>query len=561
MNEKMTRKRIVAVAASLACLFFLTSFRNLLYPTGGRFYEYEVPRVEFVAVLISVVIATVVIAALLFLIDAVREPRVRIELQLAFLALGVVCFSSLNAQTEMWLFPGTENALNFELPLLVLLIVLLFSLRPSFSVERIFGNFQKVVLVLLPFGIFLCVQAAFSAVTLDRSLLAPHEIESQPGKPAPHRVVWIVFDELEAGTLRARPADVELPAIDGLMRESFVAENAYPPNQWTKESIHSLLTGRIVTNAESVSARNLRYTFADASEQRAMSETENIFSDVASAGGRSGAVGWFIPYPRAFSSQLSYGQWRPLHIAPCRSLGECTELIWGEAVASLPVANPFGSRPAGHSRELDPRRALSDQVERVEFLNEKTRELAIRRDIAVSFFHLPVTHAPFITEHPEPTVKGYLQSLKLADALVAQVREDLEREGLWGNTTLIISGDHWWRFKKETDFAFLTPAERQSVLADRRVPFIVKLPGTESGLRYERRLNTVLTRYLVNQLIAGRLRTPGEVAAWFDTAAVERPALAGWMPAEEKIGGDTIRRNRSEEFVAVTASRPATGEH
>src|SRR5690606_2362400 len=95
------------------------------------------------------------------------------------------------------------------------------------------------------------------------------------GRP---RVLWLIFDQLDQElTFEARPADVELPAVDALRDESFSADRAYAPAGWTIVSIPALLTGRLVARAEPTSANTLWLRFADQDEPERWGSQPNVF--------------------------------------------------------------------------------------------------------------------------------------------------------------------------------------------------------------------------------------------------------------------------------------------
>ena len=67
-------------------------------------------------------------------------------------------------------------------------------------------------------------------------------------------------------------------------------------------------------------------------------------------------------------------------------------------------------------------------------------------------------------------------------------------------------------------------AEEQTLTGghtDRRVPFILKLGGRNTHLKYEPAFNTVLSQDLLLALLRGEMSSASEVAAWIDSRRPE----------------------------------------
>jgi hypothetical protein len=93
----------------------------------------------------------------------------------------------------------------------------------------------------------------------------------------------------------------------------------------------------------------------------------------------------------------------------------------------------------------------------------------------------------------------------LTDLNLGELRREMEGAGVWNDTTVIISSDHWYREANEMDGKM-----------DHRVPFMIKLSGQTTGATYDRPFNTVLTQDLMLAILRGEVSTPQHVTRWLD---------------------------------------------
>lgn len=542
--------KIILISLSLSCLFFLKGFRYLIYPTGDRYFEYEIPHYEFAGIFVCVVVVGSLFAGILYLVERVQRSRVRTELQILFVMAGIFSFFSMNGEIRRVLFPASEAGLNIELPAAVLLLITSFAFWPKFSFAGVFKNLCIIALILSPLAIVLCFQTLYIWLMIDANELSPQSIESKfvvsTKPPLKHRVVWIIFDELESATMLHRPVDVKMPAMEEFLAESVVGDNSFSPHEFTSYSIPSLLTGRIISSADPVAPDDMAIVFQDGGEPESLRKSANIFTDVLSLGGNAAAVGWFHPYPRVFKDSLSFSYWRPVQKSSCASIAECTSQFTADALDEMPVQNPLAFRKKVHFGDGDPDRGVANQVERVSFLLQKAKEVIVRSEINLSFLHFSIPHAPFIAEPNQTPIRGYYSSLKVVDMMIAELRRTLEAANLWDQTTVIISADHWWRFKRESDFKSFPEAERRAINADIRIPFAVKVAGQKTGFHYTHQLNTVITREMVRNLLSGNLTTEEDVVAWLDRMARDYPNVMEHIPQNLPFNESVTQRVRGE---------------
>jgi arylsulfatase A-like enzyme len=137
--------------------------------------------------------------------------------------------------------------------------------------------------------------------------------------------------------------------------------------------------------------------------------------------------------------------------------------------------------------------------------------------------HLPVPHPIGIYDRARHDFKtagesSYLDNLELADRALGELRLAMESAGLWDSSTVVVSGDHWWRAEVWSRLDSVTNEEAEVMPAtpDHRVPFLVKLAGQKEPLAFTPEMNTILTHDLLLAVLRGEVRTPQEAAAWLD---------------------------------------------
>jgi arylsulfatase A-like enzyme len=104
------------------------------------------------------------------------------------------------------------------------------------------------------------------------------------------------------------------------------------------------------------------------------------------------------------------------------------------------------------------------------------------------------------------------------DRTFGDLRRAVEQAGLWDDTVVLVSSDHWWRtdiWPKDQSWT----EEEQAIVsnsADHRVPFILKLKRQKEKVIYNTSFNTVLSQDLLLAALRGELSAPEDVTAWLD---------------------------------------------
>ena len=340
---------------------------------------------------------------------------------------------------------------------------------------------------------------------LDKPLAA--RLAMKPGAP---RVVWLIFDELDYHlTFAHRPPGLPLNELDRLRSETLSAEQAVSPSSATLWSIPSLLAGKFATSVQPVDQDEAMVRF-DGEPRTLLGSTPTVFYRARADGFNTGAAGWYLPYCRIFNDALSNCFWEDMR-RQFNSVGSTLGEIMPNQTRSLletSLLSPFGQSLTVQQRVRNYFRLL-----------DQARSMATDPGLGLVFVHFSVPHSP----HPfdrstrqftlaNSPIRGYLDSLVLADITLGDIRRAMEQAGLWDQTTVLVSSDHQYR-----QLAAIGESR------DLRIPFLLKLAGHSEAIRYERSFNTVLSHDLIIEILEGRLRTPEEVVHWLDARPAQAP--------------------------------------
>ncbi|HXF38778.1 MAG TPA: sulfatase-like hydrolase/transferase [Blastocatellia bacterium] len=391
---------------------------------------------------------------------------------------------------------------------LVLVILMLFSLaRWRCAVVRFASTG---LLILSPFIVVTFFQASsFGAKFSDRppSLL----IKGTSAKP---RVLWLVFDELDQAMLFSRrPADLKLPEIDRLKEASVYASNAYPPSDSTLMSMPAMITGRFISDAKVNGPADLFIQYAGSSNSVLWSSQSNIFGEARGYDVNSAVIGWYHPYCRILGQSLAYCHYQEFGRMP---FGESMSQQLKTLARTVPLATYCGFFEEKDLEQHERRRAFMISYTGV---LEHARKAAVDRDLGLIMVHWPIPHPPAIFNHLTNEFElgmqsGYLGNLALVDRTIGELRRDLESAGLWDDTIVLITSDHW--FRSEIHFRTKEDDEALAGLTDHRVPFLLKLADQNVCVPYDREFNNVLVHDLLLALLRAELKSPESVVSWLD---------------------------------------------
>jgi hypothetical protein len=393
------------------------------------------------------------------------------------------------------------------------------------------GLARSMLLYSWPVLIFVLVQAARGTLLrypgsayADGTLAVPFE-----PRPAHARVVWIIFDELsQTIAFGNRPAKLELPNFDRLKRGSFYASSAESPADSTEISMPSLILGEQVIEASPQGPDILRVRTSSRTEPLAWSSAPNVFDAARDLGFNTALVGWFHPYGRLLNHSLTKCYWTAGWLrAGVEEQSDPQPLVNAMRerlrlqLAALPLVGHLpGVFPGIYQRQ--------QKIERFSRLRDHALEIVSDPGIGLALIHLPIPHPPAISSGTGGTLTaqgriGYLDSVALADHTLGVLRRTMEQCGIWDRTAVLLSADHGWRTHLWRGDAEWTPDEEAASHQDTsRVPFLLKLPEQTSGVVYNKRFNTIVTRQLIMGILSGQLTDPGELPGFIERYARDR---------------------------------------
>lgn len=519
--------RDAAISLSLANLCFVKVWGKALSGAGAYFSEF---KIAYGAIVLDVICLAVIFFAGMTLARKVRKPLVDLIAHWTFLgailttangiAFLAITLSGINFSRTL----GRDAAYYSGIAVTLALISLAVVIR-----KRLLALAPKLLLVLLPFVAITFSQAIFKLVQnvgVVHAESAPAAAPTVERKKAPARVVWIIFDEMDQRlTFGQRPSNIELPELDRLKSESLHATSAFPPAPLTYMSMPALITGRLVSGVSPLRGDELNVDFEGEKESLPWSQQSNVFSKARAAGFTSGLAGWCHPYCEVIGDSLS----------ACEVVKEKNNDEIGLAGSMFSQAEGLiGTIPL-----VQP--AVMPIVQRVEFVNQiatsaerkkytarykrvldSSLKLATDPNLDLVFVHSPAPHPPGIYDSAANDFslksRSYVDNLELVDRTIGDLRKAMEQTGVWENTTVIVSADHWWRSEMWSRGPFWSPEDAKfaSEPMDHRIPFLVKLAGHNQSVRYDTAFNTVLTHNLVLALLQGQVSNPTDLATWLD---------------------------------------------
>jgi hypothetical protein len=498
VKERLKSLRDALLAFSLANLCFITTRHALFYNEQFQYYK-NLPLNR--QVLLGLALNLILLGFVTWRLTRwVRRAQSRLLYRVAcVVAFGLFVIPVDFFRTHFLHTQGGRALMDWGTNPLVIVgsLIVLFAVWhwPRFVLRAI----GVVLTVLLP-SVFLTF-GKIGYYLLKTRPEAPPQLAALFHTPTPSvepRVVWIIYDELDQRlAFSNRPKDCPLPELDRVRGESLQATNAFPPEGSTATSLPALITGRYVIDAKPASRSELDITYANTNAPVGWSTQPTVFSRARELGFNTALVGWYHPYSRLFPSSLNFCAWYPY---------EPYQLVRAKTVLGSMINQIWSLAPV-----------LQQRREHIDFYQKslnKARSVVKDGRYGLVFLHLPGPHYPGIYNPGKGTftltsfsrTRGYFQNLQLTDKTMGILRRDMEQDGLWDRTWVIISADHWWREARDYDGRL-----------DHRVPFILKAPGKNPPMIYGAFLDTVVTQDLVLAILRKEISTLPDAVAWLDT--------------------------------------------
>ena len=527
------------VCFSLANLCFLRRWYDLEH-LKERAMDYYRRGPENPTLLAATVLDALVLTALFWLAwKWVERNPTPVRFTLARCGFLLICMYPLESVRLYWNQQETRPDLPSNIALVAIEAVLATGI-----VMAILGNgriataARRMALVLTLLIPALILDFGMSALNVEPA----SEYVNRPALPMlpprpgpPRRVVWVLFDELDQKLVfDLREPKVALPQLDRLRAESVVANHATQTAGFTTQALPSLLSGVIFSVVKLEGANQLRVYPSDSRLGMEWHEAPNVFKKARAMGVNAALVGWHHPYCREIGDSLV----RCMDVvsgfptaALIRETAANTEGLW-HTMGSLLYHELLGIREIFSSGGAPVTETVRDTFvqhwHQRQYFEIRGRAYADAADPRLDFvfLHFPIPHPYGIYDRKRgdfqlSSTLDYADNVALVDRTVGELRNALERAGLWDSTSLIITSDHGlrpdlWRGHMgwSAEYEELTGGKQSE-----SVPLIVKLASQNQGAVYDRAFSNVVCGDLSLAILSGQVRTASDVAQWLDGRA------------------------------------------
>jgi hypothetical protein len=520
------------VCFSLANLCLLRCWYDLehLRERGMNYYR-RAPADQ--TLLEATLIAAVLMAFLFWLAwKWVERNPTPVKLRLAQVGFLLLCIYPLESVRRYWNQQGGRdlfsNLVLFSIEILLAVGVVL----AVFGHARIVHAARRMALVLTLLFPALMVDFGWGQL-LDEPASAfevKPPLPMLPSRPGlARRVVWIVFDELDQRLVfDLREPKVDLPNVDRLRADSFVASHATQTATFTMQALPSLLSGEIFSRVVTRGADELEVYSPNAPGIN-WRDAPNVFRSARELGVNASIAGWHHPYCRMLGDSVvrcldvSSGHSTAMNETTAAQQGLWKTVGWLFTLQRLSLEEIFRKTSAPLTETAQDEYIQRAQLQQYFQLRDRAYQDVADPRIDFVFLHLPVPHLYGIynRERGDFTLdasRGYTDNLALMDRTWGEIRHAIEQAGLWDATSVIITSDHglrpavWRGHMGWTDELERLTGGRQS----ETVPFIVKLAGHSRGVAYDRPFSNVVCGSLGLAILRGDVRAPDDIAPWLE---------------------------------------------
>jgi hypothetical protein len=535
-------------ACSLGTLCFIRRWYDLehLQPRGLDYFRSAPPSSNL---LIATVIAAAILSLIFYLawlcVERFPIPGLRRFAHCVFLLVLLFPIESVrrywNTQTDSFDIGSNISMWTVETVLLVGFLITLF------GSQRVLQPARRVALCLL-----LLLPALMIDFTLNR-LGAEQAGLYQPLTPSPlqpvrnphsQRFIWLVFDELDQRlAFERRPASLQLPELDRLRAESLVDNHAVQTAMYTAIALPSLISGTVLANAQALDARTLNVQPPGSPHFVPWRSLPNVFSRVKELGVNSEIIGWHHPYCRILGDEAA----RCLAVQSNHSTAAIAQEVEASEAGVWPTVfdlyrhqsrnlwDMLHSRGEPSSEHLRDSELQVDQQKQYFEIRDEAYRGAADPEIGMLFVHFPTPHMFPIYNRREQSFRldpslDYFDNLALVDRTLGELRQAVEKAGLWDRTTILITADHGlrpgaWvgRMGWTAELDRLTNREPPE-----RVPFILKLAGQNTPIDIECAFYNSISADVAVAVLNGQISGSEQAAKWIAQRATEsqKPAPA-----------------------------------
>lgn len=336
------------------------------------------------------------------------------------------------------------------------------------------------------------------------------------GAAAPHRIVWILFDELSRDqTFDHRYPGLALPAFDRFAQESVSFSNVQPDGYMTEFVIPGLMDGQVITGEKTDLDGRFYVKSESAPKWHLYAADRTLLADAQQAGWSTGLSGWFLPYCRLYSGQLN-DCFRTMRDPVPGGYSRRQSVLWN---ALAPIRTPL-LQMTGQVRKTSLTQEHAQDFE--DILGHGMAMIADER-IGFVLVHLPVPHPPgFYNRGTDMLGRpgSYVDNLALADKTLGELLQHIAKTAAADRTTVLISSDHSWRIPMWSPAAGWT-REDEAALGnrgfDQRPVLMVRLPDERTGTLMTAPFPIIREHELIEMILKHRITTSEQLRDWAAT--------------------------------------------
>jgi hypothetical protein len=510
--------RRLGISFSLANIFYIRAWSEVLTysPADTFFMASPPPPQKYLALIISVFVLSGVLFAATTFMNHVKGLVAAIGRWVFLMSLLIPLngFREVLSQRERLL---RADVFRVVPPYAVAIVLLLGALTVIFCISRwehqVVRIASQLLLLCLPLIAMYFGQAIYAMAHYEpqpfanRPCVAP--LPARAGQP---RFVVMVFDEWDYRlTFVDRVGTLKMPETDRLRRQTIFATHAHSPSAATIQSIPALLTGRLVQGTYPGGVSELSMKFKDRPEIVRFADAPNIFSEARAAGFNTGLIGWYLPYCRMLNGSLTYCDWAEM----ARQFNTT-----GTTLAENLVNQTRGLFETSLFSLFGQSLVIQGRIKHYQSVLANAKAEVADPDVGLLFLHFGIPHPPYFYNRQtgrfdlkNSAVRGYWDNLALMDRTLGELRRAMEAANLWDNSTVLITSDHYFRTAAALDRKM-----------DFRVPFLLKLAGSDEAIDISTPFNTILVHDLVSEVLGKRIVTAQQASDWIKARAARQPA-------------------------------------
>lgn len=333
------------------------------------------------------------------------------------------------------------------------------------------------------------------------------------------RVVWLVLDELDSSLLQRQRAT--LPNFGHLAEAALSAHSAFPPANFTHQSLPRLLVGRPLMSSEFSQTRvNLRESPETAWSSMA-EDPQYVLNQMANAGYAVSVSGWHLPYCATVVRGVSCTddaafEVPGIYVNPLYWM--YAKNVWTHAYFSFRLNRWEGTLQERQAQTFKEPRLLkvSANHESLKLLSDAT-EQQVLADSDLVFSHLPCPHLPRFDGRPavgdNALIEAYSANLVTCDQslgkLLGAIRKSAGQDPR--PIAVIVTSDHWLRNLDCIEQGKL----HCTALKRRTVPWMLAMikdgQWVSTSRTTEHPFNTLSTKSIVVDLLNGTLKSEEDV--------------------------------------------------